>query len=93
MIDLSDRFRDTIRRTIVNSIHSRLPVHEGTPEEMVGVVQAKDLLDAFSRRPARPNARPSVPKSGPRRPFLTLPMRLTGRRHQSVTGSHGAGSR
>jgi putative hemolysin len=40
---------DDIGRTIVESIHSRLPVHAGTPEEMLGVVQAKDLLDAYLR--------------------------------------------
>jgi putative hemolysin len=38
-----------IRRMLVGSIHSRLPVHAGTPEEMLGVVQAKDLLDACLR--------------------------------------------
>src|SRR5262245_34091727 len=48
MIDLTDD-PDDIRRTIVESIHSRLPVHAGTPEEMLGVVQAKDLLDAYLR--------------------------------------------
>jgi CBS domain containing-hemolysin-like protein len=34
---------------LVGSIHSRLLVHAGTPEEMLGVVQAKDLLDACLR--------------------------------------------
>jgi len=48
MIDLTADPED-IRRMIVESIHSRLPVHAGTPEEMVGVVQAKDLLDAYLR--------------------------------------------
>jgi len=46
MIDLSDDPND-IRRTIVESVHSRLPVHEGMPDEMLGVVQAKDLLNAY----------------------------------------------
>jgi putative hemolysin len=46
MIDLSAE-PDEIRRTIVASIHSRLPAYDGTPEEMLGVVQAKDLLDAY----------------------------------------------
>lgn len=46
MIDLSDDPND-IRRAIVESIHSRLPVHEGNRDEMLGVVQAKDLLDAY----------------------------------------------
>jgi putative hemolysin len=48
MIDLTAD-PDDIRRTIVESIHSRLPIHAGTPEEMLGVVQAKDLLDAYLR--------------------------------------------
>jgi putative hemolysin len=48
MIDLTAEPED-IRRTIVQSVHSRLPAHTGTPEEMLGVVQAKDLLDAYLR--------------------------------------------
>ena len=48
MIDLSDGSVD-VRRAIVESIHSRLPVHEGEPDQMLGVVQAKDLLDAYLR--------------------------------------------
>lgn len=48
MVDLSDDPEET-RRRIVESVHSRLPVHEGRPDEMVGVVQAKDLLDAYMR--------------------------------------------
>jgi len=46
MLDLSDD-PDDIRKAIVKSVHSRLPVREGNPEEMLGVVQAKDLLDAY----------------------------------------------
>ncbi len=48
MVDLSADPED-IRRTIVESAHSRLPAHAGAPEEMLGVVQAKDLLDAYLR--------------------------------------------
>jgi magnesium and cobalt exporter, CNNM family len=48
MVDLTAD-ADEIRRTIVESVHSRLPVHAGTRDEIVGVVQAKDLLDAFLR--------------------------------------------
>src|SRR3981189_298397 len=48
MIDLTADPED-IRRMIAESIHSRLPVHAGTPEEMLGVIQAKDLLDAYLR--------------------------------------------
>jgi putative hemolysin len=46
MIDLTDD-PDAIRRAIVESVHSRLPIHEGNPDEMLGVMQAKDLLDAY----------------------------------------------
>jgi len=48
MIDLTAD-PEVIRKTIVESVHSRLPVHEGIPEEMLGVVQAKDLLNAYMR--------------------------------------------
>jgi putative hemolysin len=48
MIDLSADAA-TIRTVIAGSIHSRLPVHDGNPEEILGVVQAKDLLDAHLR--------------------------------------------
>jgi magnesium and cobalt exporter, CNNM family len=50
---------DDIRRTIVESVHSRLPAHAGTPEEMLGIVQAKDLLDAYLRG-ERPDIRAQV---------------------------------
>lgn len=46
MIDLSQSLAE-IRRHIVDSVHSRLPVHDGKPEEILGVVQAKDMLDAY----------------------------------------------
>jgi magnesium and cobalt exporter, CNNM family len=58
MIDLTDD-PDDIRRKIVETVHSRLPVHAGTPEEMLGVVQAKDLLDAYLRD-ERPDIRSQV---------------------------------
>jgi putative hemolysin len=58
MVDLTAD-PDDIRRTIVESIHSRLPAHAGTPEEMLGVVQAKDLLDAYLRD-QRPDIRAQV---------------------------------
>ena len=44
MIDLS-LDDETIRTTITTSIHSRLPVHDGAPDEILGVLQAKDLLN------------------------------------------------
>ena len=46
MIDLSGN-PEAVRRTIVESVHSRLPAHEGAPDEILGVVQAKDLLDTY----------------------------------------------
>jgi putative hemolysin len=58
MIDLTADPED-IRTTIVESIHSRLPVHPGTPEEMLGVVQAKDVLDSYLRG-ERPDIRAQV---------------------------------
>jgi putative hemolysin len=48
MIDLNAD-DDTIRRTLADSIHSRLPVYEGSPDEMLGIIQAKDLVDAYLR--------------------------------------------
>ena len=65
MVDLSDDPGE-IRRKIVETVHSRLPVHEGTLEEIVGVMQAKDLLDAYMRG-ERPDLRAHV------RPAPTIP--------------------
>jgi putative hemolysin len=65
VIDLTDDAQ-TIRRTIFESVHSRFPVHEGSAEEMLGVVQAKDLLDAYMRGET-PDVRAHV------RPAPTIP--------------------
>jgi len=46
VIDLTEPPAE-IRRRILSSGHSRLPVHAGDPDEVVGIVQAKDLLDAY----------------------------------------------
>jgi magnesium and cobalt exporter, CNNM family len=44
MLDLGDD--DVInRQRIVDSVHSRLPVYEGSADAVLGVVQAKELLD------------------------------------------------
>jgi len=48
IIDLSSD-RETIRRLIAESPHSRLPVCDGNPEVIIGIIQAKNLLDAFMR--------------------------------------------
>ena len=46
MIDLADDPQD-IRETIVASVHSRFPAHERELDHVIGVLQAKDLLDAY----------------------------------------------
>ncbi|MGE4372405.1 MAG: hemolysin family protein [Xanthobacter sp.] len=40
---------DEVRAALLATPHSRLPACEGTPEETVGVIQAKRLLDAYLR--------------------------------------------
>ena len=50
---------EEIRRAITESVHSRLPAYEGTSEEMLGIVQAKDLLNAYMRG-ERPDVRAYV---------------------------------
>ena len=44
MLDLTDD-PGTNRRLIMETAHSRLPVYEGSADAVLGVVQAKDLLD------------------------------------------------
>jgi putative hemolysin len=46
MVDLSAD-PEAQRRIIVESVHSRFPVHDGAPDEIIGVLQAKDVLDAY----------------------------------------------
>jgi putative hemolysin len=46
MIDLDDE-PEAIRAKIIASGHSRLPAYRGKTENMHGVLQAKDLLDAY----------------------------------------------
>jgi len=46
VIDLTDAAA-TIRRTITQSVHSRLPVSDGDPDVIIGIIQAKDMLDAY----------------------------------------------
>jgi putative hemolysin len=61
MINLSDD-PDVVRKAIIASVHSRLPVYEGSPEEMLGVLQAKDFLDAHlkgDRPEVRDHVRPA----------------------------------
>src|SRR3546814_6380722 len=43
---------EEVRRTIVDSGHSRFPVSRGNLDEIVGIVQTKDILDrALARQP------------------------------------------
>jgi putative hemolysin len=65
MLDLSAS-PEEVRRAILASVHSRLPAHDGTPEEMIGIVQAKDLLNAYMRG-EQPDVRALV------RPAPTIP--------------------
>jgi putative hemolysin len=46
MIDLSDDV-DAIREAFTESPHSRMPAHEGDRDHPLGIVQAKDMLDAY----------------------------------------------
>lgn len=48
-VDMIDLTADPaeIRDAIQRSRHSRLPAHEGNADEILGVLQAKDLLDAY----------------------------------------------
>ena len=46
MIDLTDDF-NAIREAFTDSPHSRLPVYEGDRDHPLGIIQAKDLLDAY----------------------------------------------
>jgi putative hemolysin len=58
-VDLIDLSTDpeAIRQRIVTSIHSRLPVIDGAPDEVLGIIQAKDLLGAcFNGEPVEPRA-------------------------------------
>jgi putative hemolysin len=45
MLDLASP-REEIRAAIAKSSHSRLPVYDRNPDDVLGVVQAKQLLDA-----------------------------------------------
>jgi putative hemolysin len=48
-LDLADDLQ-LMRKKILASPHSRLVVTDGSPDKVLGVIQAKDLLDAYLRR-------------------------------------------
>jgi putative hemolysin len=47
-IDVDDTTSE-IREVLINTVHSRLPVAQGHPDNMLGVVQARELLAASLR--------------------------------------------
>jgi putative hemolysin len=49
LIDLSDD-EAKVKRQILDSSHAYIPAHDGNPEEIIGVLPAKDLLDAYLKR-------------------------------------------
>ena len=46
MLDLTSG-PEAVRVALTESPHSRLPVYESDPDNLLGIVQAKDLLDAY----------------------------------------------
>jgi len=46
----SDATLDEVLRTMIETQHSRLPVYEGTPEKIVGILHYKDLLPVWEER-------------------------------------------
>ena len=56
----SDASLDHILQTMVEQRHSRLPVYDGTPEKIIGILHYKDLLPIWEeRRQAIRSGRPS----------------------------------
>jgi CBS domain containing-hemolysin-like protein len=56
----SDATLDQVLRAMIEQQHSRLPVYEGTPEKVIGLLHYKDLLPVWQeRRRAILSSRPS----------------------------------
>jgi magnesium and cobalt exporter, CNNM family len=71
-----DATLDQVLRALLESQHSRLPVYEGSPEKIVGIVHFKDLLPVWEER--RRAIRSGKPSRGFRvarllRPHLVVP--------------------
>ncbi|MEO6395456.1 MAG: hemolysin family protein [Devosia sp.] len=47
LVDLSDP-PEEVRRQLGTSRHSMMPVHEGEPDRIIGVIVRKDLIDVFA---------------------------------------------
>jgi putative hemolysin len=76
MIDLADP-PETIRETFRSNPHSRLPVFEGDRDRPLGIIQAKDLLDAYlaGKEPdikSLIREAPVIPMSADARDVLTI---------------------
>jgi CBS domain containing-hemolysin-like protein len=54
---------DEVLRTMIESQHSRLPVYEGAPEKIAGILHYKDLLPVWEER------RRAIRSGGPSRAF------------------------
>ena len=76
MIDLTTS-QDEIRQALRNSPNSRLPIHDGNRDLPIGIVQAKDILDAYLSE-TRPDIRslireaPVIPSSADARDVLAI---------------------
>jgi putative hemolysin len=46
----SDASLDDVLRTMIEQQHSRLPVYEGSPEKIIGILHYKDLLPIWEER-------------------------------------------
>jgi len=56
----ADATLDEVLRAMIEARHSRLPVYEGTPEKVIGILHYKDLLPVWEeRRRAIRSSRPS----------------------------------
>lgn len=76
MIDMSADW-DDIAATLVATPHSRLPAHDGNRDQPLGIIQAKDLLNAYLKdEPVDLNdmliRAPSVPSSLDARDVIAL---------------------
>jgi CBS domain containing-hemolysin-like protein len=72
----ADSSLDDVLRVVLREGHSRLPVYEGSPEKIVGILHYKDLLPVWEeRRRAIRSGRPSRSFRLGRllRPFLIVP--------------------
>lgn len=72
-LDLSQPVPDVVR-TALEAGHTRFPVWEGDPDDIVGILHIKDLLDAIARNEAIGDLRPHL------RPALFVPESMSAQR-------------